>query len=289
MTGVSQTVSNFYGGISQQPDYTKSPGQVNDIVNAIPDLTYGLFKRPGSKRIDALPNVQSGGSWFHYYRDETEGSYVGQVASNGTVRVWRCSDGDEMNIVYSTSLGGSETNLKSYLTTSDPEELHFLTINDTTFVNNSNASKTVGTTGTTQARPHTHAAFLELTKAEIRKIGFPISQQLIDREFIIAGGTLRGSLKALKGGIAFNIAGGTHHAFSSHGEAFCLLNDQAIAAQYLLEKKLAKKILMIDLDVHQGNGTAKIFEKEDRVFTFSMHGEKNYPCLLYTSPSPRDS
>ena len=122
-----------------------------------------------------------------------------------------------------------------------------------------------------------HLKGLELTKAEIRKIGFPISQQLIDREFIIAGGTLAGSLKALKCGIAFNIAGGTHHAFSSHGEAFCLLNDQAIAAQYLLEKKLAKKILIIDLDVHQGNGTAEIFQKEDQVFTFSMHGKKNYP------------
>jgi acetoin utilization deacetylase AcuC-like enzyme len=118
---------------------------------------------------------------------------------------------------------------------------------------------------------------LKLNNAEIRKIGFPISQQLIDREFIIAGGTLSGSLKALEYGIAFNIAGGTHHAFSSHGEAFCLLNDQAIAAQYLLEKELAKKVLIIDLDVHQGNGTAEIFQKEDRVFTFSMHGEKNYP------------
>ena len=118
---------------------------------------------------------------------------------------------------------------------------------------------------------------LKLNKAEIRKIGFPISQQLIDREFIIAGGTLSGSLKALEYGIAFNIAGGTHHAFSSHGEAFCLLNDQAIAAQYLLKKELAKKILIIDLDVHQGNGTAEIFQKEDRVFTFSMHGKKNYP------------
>ena len=118
---------------------------------------------------------------------------------------------------------------------------------------------------------------LKLNKAEIRKIGFPISQQLIDREFIIAGGTLSGSLKALEYGIAFNIAGGTHHAFSTHGEAFCLLNDQAIAAQYLLEKELVKKILIIDLDVHQGNGTAEIFQKEDRVFTFSMHGRKNYP------------
>ena len=175
MTSVSQTVSNFYGGISQQPDYTKSPGQVNDIVNAIPDLTYGLFKRPGSKRISPtsgsnkdlpLPNVQSGGSWFHYYRDETEGSYVGQVDSTGTVRIWSCDDGDEMTVNYSTSLGGTETNLKSYLTTSDPEELHFLTINDTTFVNNSNANKTISVTGKTPDRPHTHAAFLELTKAE---------------------------------------------------------------------------------------------------------------------------
>ena len=124
MTSVSQTVSNFYGGISQQPDYTKSPGQVNDIVNAIPDLTYGLFKRPGSKRISPtsgsnkdlpLPNVASGGSWFHYYRDETEGSYVGQVDSTGTVRIWSCDDGDEMTVNYSTSLGGTETNLKSCL------------------------------------------------------------------------------------------------------------------------------------------------------------------------------
>ena len=73
------------------------------------------------------------------------------------------------------------------------------------------------------------------------------------------------------------LRGGTHHAYRDHGEAFCLLNDQAIAAQFLLDQKLANKILIIDLDVHQGNGTAKIFEVEDRVFTFSMHGQKNYP------------
>ena len=118
---------------------------------------------------------------------------------------------------------------------------------------------------------------LELNKSEIRKIGFPISKQLIEREFIIAGGTVSGALKAINEGIAFNIAGGTHHAFSSHGEAFCLLNDQAIAARYLLDKKIVKKVLIIDLDVHQGNGTAEIFQNDDRVFTFSMHGKKNYP------------
>ena len=118
---------------------------------------------------------------------------------------------------------------------------------------------------------------MDLSASEIRKNGFPISNQLVDREFIIAGGTIEGCLKAYDTGIAFNIAGGTHHAYRDHGEAFCLLNDQAIAAQFLLDQKLANKILIIDLDVHQGNGTAKIFEVEDRVFTFSMHGEKNYP------------
>jgi acetoin utilization deacetylase AcuC-like enzyme len=117
----------------------------------------------------------------------------------------------------------------------------------------------------------------DLNRSEIRKIGFPISQQLVEREFVIAGGTVEGALKALKTGIAFNIAGGTHHAYPTHGEAFCMLNDQAIAAHYLLDQQLVKKVLIIDLDVHQGNGTAVIFEKENRTFTFSMHGQKNYP------------
>lgn len=110
-----------------------------------------------------------------------------------------------------------------------------------------------------------------------RKIGFPLSEDLVERERIIADGTIRGCDFALKNGIAMNIAGGTHHAYSDHGEAFCMLNDQAIGAQYLLNEGLAKKILIIDLDVHQGNGTAEIFQNNDAVFTFSMHGAGNYP------------
>ncbi len=118
---------------------------------------------------------------------------------------------------------------------------------------------------------------LNLSKREIRVTGFPLSKQLIEREMVIAQGTIDASLFALKYGCAMNIAGGTHHAFSNRGEGFCLLNDQAIAAQFLLNNNLANKILIIDLDVHQGNGTAEIFRKNNRVFTFSMHGEKNYP------------
>ncbi len=118
---------------------------------------------------------------------------------------------------------------------------------------------------------------LELQKNEVRKIGFPLSEALVEREFIIAGGTVMGALKSLQNGISMNIAGGTHHAFHSHGEAFCLLNDQAIAAQYLLDHTPLKKILILDLDVHQGNGTAEIFKKNDAVYTCSVHGAKNYP------------
>ena len=116
-----------------------------------------------------------------------------------------------------------------------------------------------------------------LSASEQRKIGFPQSPELTQRELIIAQGTIDCCLHALQHGAAMNIAGGTHHAFADRGEGFCLLNDMAIAANYLLQKQLATKILIIDLDVHQGNGTAKLFEHNKNVFTFSMHGAHNYP------------
>ena len=118
---------------------------------------------------------------------------------------------------------------------------------------------------------------LTLSAKAIRKTGFPLSDMLVKREIIIADGTIKASKFALKYGIAMNIAGGTHHAYSDHGEGFCLLNDQAIAARYLQQNNLAKKILIVDLDVHQGNGTAEIFQNDPSVFTFSMHGKSNYP------------
>ncbi|HBH22736.1 MAG TPA: histone deacetylase [Cytophagales bacterium] len=116
-----------------------------------------------------------------------------------------------------------------------------------------------------------------LDKAEIRRTGFPYSPSLVRREVEIAGGTVKGALFALEHGVAMNIAGGTHHAFTDRGEGFCLLNDIAIAAKFLLDQLLVEKVLVVDLDVHQGNGTAEIFRNEPWVFTFSMHGERNYP------------
>ena len=187
MAGITQTVPSFTSGISEQPDHLKFQGQVRDVVNAIPDVTYGLFKRPGSKRIDTsliseannnfatrnvstdegyLKNVQSGGAFFHYYRDESEGSYIGQVDSTGQLRVWRCSDGRLMDTVYGT---GGQTALTNYLTTSEPENLQFLTINDTTFVTNrdsSNPNTVVGEAGLTFDRPEPHCALIELIRTE---------------------------------------------------------------------------------------------------------------------------
>ena len=168
MAGITQTIPSFVSGISEQPDHLKFQGQLTDIVNAIPDITLGLYKRPGAKRIGTTPlaNVQSGGSWFHYFRDETEGSYVGQVAADGQVRVWRCSDGLQMTTAYGT---GGQTAIQNYLATSEPENLQFLTINDTTFVSSrdsSNANTLVGQTGTTDDRPEAHCAMIELLRTE---------------------------------------------------------------------------------------------------------------------------
>ena len=118
---------------------------------------------------------------------------------------------------------------------------------------------------------------LALSKSEIRATGFPLSPELVNREIVIMGGSVQAALFALEYRIAFNIAGGTHHAFTDRGEGFCLLNDIAIAANYLLQNSLVSKVLVVDLDVHQGNGTAEIFRNNSNVFTFSMHGAKNYP------------
>ncbi|MEM9990479.1 MAG: histone deacetylase [Bacteroidota bacterium] len=118
---------------------------------------------------------------------------------------------------------------------------------------------------------------LTLSRKEARAIGFPMSKQLIQRGRHIAQGTIDCAKYALEHGVAMNVAGGTHHAFTYKGEGFCVLNDIGIAANFMLEKQWAKQVLVVDLDVHQGNGTAQIFQHDARVFTFSMHGAKNYP------------
>lgn len=118
---------------------------------------------------------------------------------------------------------------------------------------------------------------LSLSRKEIRDIGFPVTKNLVDRGRCIAQGTIDCARYAIQYGISLNLAGGTHHAYAHRGEGFCVYNDFAIASNYLLKEQVVSKILIVDLDVHQGNGNAHIFKNDQRVFTFSMHGEKNYP------------
>jgi acetoin utilization deacetylase AcuC-like enzyme len=118
-----------------------------------------------------------------------------------------------------------------------------------------------------------------LTEREVRRLGLPWSKALVRRSFLAASGTINAARFALAEGVGSNLAGGTHHAFADHGEGFCVLNDVAIAIRALRRDGLIKRASVVDLDVHQGNGTATIFAEDAAVFTFSMHGAKNYPLF----------
>lgn len=117
-----------------------------------------------------------------------------------------------------------------------------------------------------------------LSPQEQRALGVPWSPRLLRRSRLAVQGTLLAARAALEDGLAGNLAGGTHHAFADHGEGFCVLNDVAIAIRRLQHERRLERALIVDLDVHQGNGTAAIFEGDESVFTFSMHGERNYPA-----------
>ena len=116
-----------------------------------------------------------------------------------------------------------------------------------------------------------------LTERELRRIGFPWSPGLVERSLRSVGGTVAAAFAAQKAGLAGNLAGGTHHAYAGHGEGFCVFNDVAVAARKLQAQGAARRVLIIDADVHQGNGTASIFTADETVFTFSIHGAKNFP------------
>lgn len=122
-----------------------------------------------------------------------------------------------------------------------------------------------------------------LSRSEIRAMGFPFHERLVERARHIAAGSLEAYYHAKEDGVALNIAGGTHHSYADRGEGFCLFNDFAIASNELLYRKEVSQIMIVDLDVHQGNGTASIFRGRPDVFTFSIHGEHNYPLRKESS------
>ena len=151
MASVTQTIPTLTGGLSQQPDELKIPGQVSVANNVIPDVTHGLLKRPGGKLVASISdngtaalNSQTNGKWFSYYRDETE-SYIGQVSRSGDINMWRCSDGQAMTVNYDS---GTATALTTYLTHTNDEDIQTLTLNDYTFL--TNRTKTVAMSSTVE-------------------------------------------------------------------------------------------------------------------------------------------
>lgn len=125
-----------------------------------------------------------------------------------------------------------------------------------------------------------------LSRRELRKLGFPMTPDLFERSCSSVGSTLSAFYDALDTGVGVSLAGGTHHAYPDHGEGFCVFNDHAVVAYHAFAHQLARKVLIVDVDVHQGNGTAAIFQHEPRVFTLSLHGARNYP--FHKEPSDRD-
>ena len=277
MTGITQTIPNYSQGISEQSDHLKFKGQVRDVVNAIPDLTYGLLKRPGSKRVgsDKLANVQSGGSWFHYYRDDTEGAYIGQVAPNGQLRMWKANGdnpGAEQTVVYGT---GGQTAITNYLTTSDAENLQFLTINDTTFVTNrdsSNANTLVGQTGTTADRPEAHCAMIELMRTENgRQYGLNIFDD-----------TSTGNLTSLKRATKVKITGNNFD--ESNGTGTCPgIGTEVFAVTAKNSYSSSENIT----HVKNSSGTTLTTGRDNLVFRASALGQQGIsPDYDYSSNDP---
>ncbi len=122
-----------------------------------------------------------------------------------------------------------------------------------------------------------HVKTGNLTRDEIRRIGFPWSPQMVERSRRSSGGTICAARTALSEGVSANLAGGTHHAGISHGEGYCIFNDSPIAARVMQQEGRVQRVLVVDCDVHQGNGTAEITRGDDSIFSFSIHGERNFP------------
>ena len=161
MASITQKIPNFVLGISEQPDDQKLPGQVRNAVNVVPDLTEGLMKRPGSQYVNELSSASADGCWFHYYRDEDEGSYVVQVARNGQVKAYRCSDGFAMNVTANAQSQG-------YLIHSNDGDIQALTINDSTFLVNRTKTVLMGA-NTGPSKPDAHSAYVELKQIQPRR------------------------------------------------------------------------------------------------------------------------
>ena len=162
MASITQTIPSYTGGISQQPDELKVPGQVNVAKNVFPDITEGLMKRPGAKFIKQLDadgtatDSQDQGKWFHYYRDETE-QYLGQISRTGDINMWKCSDGSPVTV----NSSGNSSAMATYLAHTTDQDIQTLTLNDYTYITNRTKNTAMSSTKEAARPPE---AFIELKK-----------------------------------------------------------------------------------------------------------------------------
>tara|TARA_Y100000004_G_scaffold50380_1_gene55488 strand:- start:241 stop:3132 length:2892 start_codon:yes stop_codon:yes gene_type:complete len=171
MASITQTIPSFTGGISQQPDELMLPGQVKDLLNCVPDITDGLVRRNGSRYLATLSGATSTGSWFSYYRDKAEGAYIGQVQLNGTVNMWKASDGSSIVVHNPTGVSVQPTGYLNH----QEGDMKFLSAGDTTFLTNTE-KKVAMTSAVSPSRPYAHEAFIELRKLEHgREYSFSVS------------------------------------------------------------------------------------------------------------------
>jgi len=162
MPTVTQTIPNFYQGISQQSDEQKVPGQVRNAENVIPDIVDGLSKRPGLEFVKTLAGSPASGKWFHYYRDDVEGSYIGKVSTNGTVSMWKCSDGSAVSVTVNDNAG-------TYLAHTNSDDIEAVTVKDTTFLLNRSVVTEMDNTIFSDDNPDPHAYYVELKQVQPRR------------------------------------------------------------------------------------------------------------------------
>ena len=274
MASVTQSIPTLTGGLSQQPDELKVPGQVNVANNVLPDVTQGLQKRPGGKLVDSLSdgtlNSNANGKWFHYYRDEAE-QYIGQIWRNGQIRMWRCSDGQDMTVTHDA---GTQTSL----THTEDDQVQTLTVNDFTYITNRTKTVTMAQ-GTDLEAVRPAEAFIELKQVAYSK---QYSVNLFDNDTTQATSTAtRIEVQLYKSSNNMCHTDGSLRSYANrHTDSNRCTgsgsSDNQAKDSYL--PNVATRIFSI------GSGTQLTDEDvEGTTNTYNVS-----VCLLYTSPSPRD-
>ena len=263
MANITQTIPSLTAGISQQPDEQKRPGQVRDMVNAIPDVTQGLLKRPAGKFVSTLTNSTSDGRWFHYYRDENE-QYIGQVAKNGTVRMWACVEvkapngstihqaGAEVTVV--DGIGNS-----TYLTHTGDEDIQTLTLNDFTYLTNRTVNTEMDASVTAPMGNFTKEVFIELKKISYAKqYSLNVFDQdgTSDSHFTTATTATRISVERVRDSNNYCDSNGFMVEHSPRGTAGHRCDDSAGDGRDAYAPNVATRIFSVDSNISLTDGSA---------------------------------